>query len=183
MLEVVSPFEPEVIQRLKAGDQVMISGVIYTARDIAHKRMVRALEKGIMFDINGQTIYYMGASPTKPGEVIGAAGPTTSGRMDSYTPRLLAAGLRAMIGKGERSPAVKKAMIKYQAIYLATIGGAGALIARSIKKAEVIAYEDLKVGPIQRLEVENFPAIVINDIYGGDLYQEGKMKYQITITK
>ena len=130
------------------------------------------------FDIAGQTLYYMGPSPAKPGQVIGSAGPTTSGRMDIYTPRLLAAGLRAMIGKGSRSVAVKEAIKEYKAVYLAAIGGAGALIAKSIKKAEVVAYEDLGAEAILCLEVENFPAIVINDVYGGDLYQEGKAKYQ-----
>ena len=142
--------------------------------------MIQALDKGerLPFDLAGQTLYYMGPSPAKPGQVIGSAGPTTSGRMDVYTPRLLAAGLRAMIGKGGRSLAVKDAMKRYKAVYLAAIGGAGALIAKSIKKAEVVAYEDLGAEAIRCLEVEDFPAIVVNDIYGGDLYEEGKAKYQ-----
>ena len=158
----------------------MITGVIYTARDAAHKRMLETLEKGgkLPFEIKGQIIYYMGPSPTKPGQVIGSAGPTTSGRMDVYSPRLIEEGLKGMIGKGSRSVAVKEAIRKYKAVYLAAIGGAGALIAKSIKKAEVIAYEDLGAEAIQRLEVENFPATVINDIYGGDLYQEGQARYQ-----
>lgn len=180
IVHIASPLEPEVVEKLKAGDQVFISGTIYVARDAAHKRMVQALDKGdrLPFDIAGQTVYYMGPSPAKPGQVIGSAGPTTSGRMDVYTPRLLAAGLRAMIGKGGRSLAVKEAMKKYRAVYLAAIGGAGALITKSIKKAEVVAYDDLGAEAIRCLEVEDFPAIVVNDIYGGDLYEEGKAKYQ-----
>jgi fumarate hydratase subunit beta len=175
-----SPLELQVIEKLKAGDQVFITGTIYVARDAAHKRMTQALDKGerLPFELAGQTLYYMGPSPAKPGQVIGSAGPTTSGRMDTFTPRLLAAGLRAMIGKGSRSPQVKEAIKKHKAIYLAAIGGAGALIAKSIKKAEVVAYEDLGAEAIRRLEVEDFPAIVINDTYGGDLYEEGKARYQ-----
>ena len=180
IVHIASPLEPEVVEKLKAGDQIFISGTIYVARDAAHKRMVQALDKGerLPFDISGQTVYYMGPSPAKPGQVIGSAGPTTSGRMDVYTPRLLAAGLRAMIGKGGRSLAVKEAMKRYKAVYLAAIGGAGALITKSIKKAEVVAYDDLGAEAIRCLEVEDFPAIVVNDIYGGDLYEEGKAKYQ-----
>lgn len=180
MNNIISPLEPSVVEGLRAGDQVSISGIIYVARDAAHKRMIQSLDNGEEppTEIAGQTLYYMGPSPAKPGQVIGSAGPTTSGRMDIYTPRLLAAGLRAMIGKGKRSPEVKEAMVKHKAIYLAAVGGAGALIARSIKRAEVIAYEDLGAEAIRRLEVKDFPAIVINDIYGGDLYEEGKAKYQ-----
>ena len=181
-LHIISPVEPKAIEGLRAGDQVLISGVVYTARDAAHKRLFQALEKGepLPFDIRGQTIYYMGPSPARPGQVIGSAGPTTSGRMDIYTPRLLSAGLKAMIGKGSRSPEVKEAIKQYKAIYFAAVGGAGALIARSIKKVEVVVYEDLGAEAIRRLEVEDFPAIVINDIYGGDLYEEGKARYQKT---
>ena len=178
---IKSPLDEETINKLKAGDQVFISGVIYTARDAAHKRLVEALDKGekLPFDLANQTVYYMGPSPAKPGQVIGSAGPTTSGRMDSYAPRLMAAGLKGMIGKGNRSPAVKDAIKKYKAVYFAAIGGAGALISKSIKKAEVIAYEDLGAEAIRRLEVENFPVTVINDIYGSDLYEQGKAKYQV----
>ncbi|MBM3142227.1 MAG: Fe-S-containing hydro-lyase [Chloroflexi bacterium] len=180
-LNIKSPLDEETVKKLKAGDQVFITGVIYTARDAAHKRMVEALDKGkkLPFDITNQTIYYMGPTPAKPGQVIGSAGPTTSGRMDSYAPRLMAAGLKGMVGKGNRSQAVKDAMKKYKAVYFAAIGGAGALISKSIKKAEVIAYEDLGAEAIRRLEVDNFPATVINDIYGGDLYEQGKAKYQL----
>ena len=168
------------MERLTAGTRVLISGVIYTARDAAHQRLVQALDKGnrLPFDLNGQTLYYMGPSPAKPGQVIGSAGPTTASRMDAYTPRLIAAGIRAMIGKGSRSPEVKDAIKKYKAVYFATIGGAGALLAKSIKQVEVIAYEDLGTEAILRLNVENFPAIVANDIYGEDLFEQGKAKYR-----
>jgi fumarate hydratase subunit beta len=180
-LDIKSPLDEGAIKKLEAGDQVFITGVIYTARDAAHKRMVEALDKGekLPFDITNQTIYYMGPTPAKPGQAIGSAGPTTSGRMDSYAARLIAAGLKGMVGKGSRSQAVKDAMKKNKAIYFAAIGGAGALISKSIKKAEVIAYEDLGAEAVRRLEVENFPATVINDIYGGDLYEQGKAKYQV----
>jgi len=180
-LNIKTPLDEKTIKKLKAGDQVFITGVIYTARDAAHKRLIEALDKGekLPFDLTNQTVYYMGPSPAKPGQVIGSAGPTTSGRMDSYAPRLMAAGLKGMVGKGNRSQAVKDAIKKYKAVYFAAIGGAGALISKSIKKAEVIAYEELGAEAIRRLEVENFPATVINDIYGGDLYQQGKAKYQI----
>ncbi|MBM3119438.1 MAG: Fe-S-containing hydro-lyase [Chloroflexi bacterium] len=180
-LNIKSPLDEKTVEKLKAGDQVFITGVIYTARDAAHKRLVEALDKGekLPLDLTNQTVYYMGPSPAKPGQVIGSAGPTTSGRMDSYAPRLMAAGLKGMIGKGNRAQAVKDAMRKYKAVYFAAIGGAGALISKSIKKAEVIAYEELGAEAIRRLEVENFPATVINDIYGGDLYEQGKSKYQV----
>jgi len=180
-LNIKSPLDEKTIKKLKAGDQVFITGVIYAARDAAHKRMVETLDKGekLPLDLTNQTIYYMGPSPARPGQAIGSAGPTTSGRMDSYAPRLMAAGLKGMIGKGNRSQAVRDAMKEYKAVYLAAIGGAGALISKSIKKAEIIAYEDLGAEAIRRLEVENFPATVIDDIYGGDLYEQGKAKYQV----
>jgi len=177
--KITSPMSEDVIKGLKAGDQVLISGVVYVGRDAAHKRLVEALDRGdkLPFEVRGQTIYYMGPSPTKPGKVIGSAGPTTSGRMDAYTPRMLEAGLKAMIGKGLRSPEVKEAIKKHQAVYLASTGGAAALIAKSITKSQVIAYEELGPEAILRLEVKDFPAVVINDCHGGDLYQEGKAKY------
>ena len=170
----------ETLAGLKAGDNVLLSGIMYVGRDAAHKRMAETLERGepLPFDIKGQTIYYMGPSPAPPGRPIGAAGPTTSARMDTYTPRLLAAGLKAMIGKGVRSEEVREAMKKYAAVYLAAVGGAGALISRSIVKSEAIAYADLGPEAVLRLEVKDFPATVINDIHGGDLYIEGKAKYQ-----
>ena len=178
--KVTLPLTDEILKDLKAGDNILLTGVIYVARDAAHKRMVEALDQGkpLPFDIRGQTIYFMGPTPAKPGQPIGAAGPTTSGRMDIYSPRLIAEGLKGMIGKGMRSQAVKDAMKKYKAVYLAAIGGAGALISKSIKKAEVIAYEELGAEAIRRLEVADLPVTVINDIYGGDLYQEGKAKYR-----
>jgi len=179
--KVTLPLTDETLKELKAGDNVLLNGVIYVGRDAAHKRMVEALDQGkpLPFDIKGQTIYYMGPSPAKPGQPIGSAGPTTSGRMDSYSPRLMAEGLKGMIGKGMRSQAVKDAIKKYKAVYFAAIGGAGALISKSIKKSEVIAYEELGAEAVRRLDVEDFPVTVINDIYGGDLYQEGKARYQV----
>ncbi len=179
--KVTLPLTDETLKELRAGEQVFMTGAMYVARDAAHKRMVDALDRGepLPFDIKGQTLYYMGPAPAKPGQPIGSAGPTTSGRMDAYSPRLMAEGLKGMIGKGFRSQAVKDAIRKYGAVYLAAIGGAGALIAKSIKKSEVVAYEELGAEAIRRLEVENFPATVINDIYGGDLYEEGKAKYKV----
>ena len=178
--KILLPLTEATLKTLKAGDNVLLSGVLYVARDAAHRRMIEALDKGesLPFDIKGQTLYYMGPSPAPPGKVIGSAGPTTSTRMDAYTPRLLAAGLKGMIGKGVRSPAVKDAIKKYKAVYLAAVGGAGALISKTIIKSEVVAYPDLGPEAILRLEVKDFPATVINDIYGGDLYVEGKKKYK-----
>ena len=178
--KITSPIDAKTIERLTAGTRVLISGVIYTARDAAHQRLVQTLDKGerLPFDLNGQTLYYMGPSPAKPGQTIGSAGPTSSNRMDTYTPRLIAAGIRAMIGKGSRSLQVKEAIKKHKAIYFVTIGGAGALLAKSIKQAEVIAYEDLGTEAILRLNVENLPAIVANDIHGGDLFEQGKARYR-----
>ena len=175
------PLTDEQIKDLHAGDNVLLTGVLYVARDAAHKRLVETLDKGqpLPFDIKGQTVYYMGPSPAKPGQVIGAAGPTTSGRMDSFSPRLMEVGLKGMIGKGNRSQAVKDAIKKNKAVYFAAIGGAGALIAGVIRKSEVVAYEELGAEAIRKLEVEDFPVTVINDIYGNDLYQEGKAKYRV----
>ena len=177
---IALPLSDEAVADLRAGDDVLLSGTMYVGRDSAHKRIVEALDQGkpLPFDIKGQTIYYMGPSPAKPGHAIGSAGPTTSGRMDSYSPRLMAEGLRGMIGKGMRSAAVKEAMKTYRAVYFAAIGGAGALISKAIKKSDVIAYEELGAEALLRIEVADFPVIVINDIYGGDLYEEGKAKYK-----
>jgi len=176
------PLTDEVLRELRAGDNLLLSGVIYVARDAAHKRMVEALDRGqpLPFDIRGATVYYMGPTPARPGRVIGSAGPTTSGRMDAYAPRLMAEGLKGMIGKGLRSQAVKDAMVKYGAVYLGAIGGAGAVISRSIKKSEVVAYEELGAEAVRRLEVEDFPVTVVNDIHGGDLYEEGKARYRVS---
>jgi fumarate hydratase subunit beta len=179
--KVTLPLTDAIVQDLKAGENVLLTGTMYVARDAAHKRLADALEEGkpLPFDIRSQTIYFMGPSPAKPGQPIGSAGPTTSGRMDSYSPQLIAEGLKGMIGKGMRSQVVKDAMRQYQAVYFAAIGGTGALISRSIKKSEVIAYEELGTEAIRRLEVEDFPVTVINDVYGGDLYQEGKARYRV----
>ena len=161
-------------EELDTGDMVYISGDIYTARDAAHKRMYEALKRGesLPFDIKGQIIYYMGPSPARPGKVTGSAGPTTASRMDKYTPELLDLGLAGMIGKGRRTEEVKEAVIRNKAIYLAAIGGAGALLSKCIKHSEIIAYEDLGTEAIRRLMVENFPAIVVLDAKGGDLYAD-----------
>jgi len=182
--KITSPFSDKTIADLKAGDQVLISGVMYVGRDAAHKRLVDALNKGdkLPFDVKGQVIYYMGPSPTKPGKIIGSSGPTTSGRMDAYTPRMLEAGLKGMVGKGLRTKDVKDAIKKYKAVYLASVGGAAALIAKRIVKSEIIAYEELGPEALLRVEVKDFPAIVINDMYGGDLYEEGKAKYRKQIS-
>jgi fumarate hydratase subunit beta len=178
-MKITTPLTDAVVEQLHAGDAVEITGTIYVARDAAHKRMVEALERGekLPVDLRGQIVYYMGPSPTKPGQVIGSAGPTTSGRMDAYTPRLLEIGLKGMIGKGLRAQPVLDAMKKYKAVYFAATGGAAALIAQRIKKAQVIAYEDLGAEALQELEVEDFPVIVVNDMYGGDAYEEGKKRY------
>lgn len=181
--EINLPLSQEVIESLETGDQVLLSGVLYTARDAAHKRMVETLQGGgkLPFDVSGQVIYYVGPSPAKPGSVIGSAGPTTSGRMDIYAPYLFAEGLKGMIGKGSRSMDVRKAMREHGVVYFAAIGGAGALISGTIKKAEVIAYEDLGPEALRRIEVEKLPVIVVNDIRGGDLYQEGMKRYRKAI--
>ena len=178
---VTLPLTDKTLKDLKAGEDVLLTGVMYVGRDAAHKRMIEALDQGkpLPFDIRGQTIYFMGPSPAKPGKPIGSAGPTTSGRMDSYSPRLIAEGLKGMIGKGMRSQVVKDAMKKHKAVYFATIGGAGALISKSIKNSEVIAYNELGAEAIRRLEVEDFPATVINDIHGRDFYHEEKAKYRM----
>jgi fumarate hydratase subunit beta len=179
-VRITSPLDAKTVRELRAGTPVLISGLIYTARDAAHRRLIEALENGerLPFPLKGQTIYYTGPSPARPGRIIGSAGPTTSARMDMYTPRLLAAGMRAMIGKGNRSPEVREAIQKYKAVYFVAIGGAGALLSQSIKKVELVAYEDLGTEAIRLLTVENFPAIVANDIYGEDLFEQGKAKYR-----
>lgn len=179
-LKITTPLTDDIIEKLHAGDRVTITGTIYVARDAAHKRMIEALDRGdpLPFDPRGQIIYYMAPSPAKPGTSIGSAGPTTSYRMDPYAPRLMEVGLKAMIGKGNRSSGVREAMQHYKAVYLAAIGGAGALIAKSIKYAEVIAYDDLGTEAVRRLRVEDFPAIVVNDIHGGDAYEDGRKKYK-----
>jgi fumarate hydratase subunit beta len=174
------PLTEATIAGLKTGDSVLLSGVMYVARDAAHKRMVESLDRGesLPFDIKGQTIYYMGPSPAPPGRVIGAAGPTTSARLDPFTPRLLVEGLKGIIGKGVRSGEVREALKKHKAVYFAAVGGAGALLSKAIVKSDIIAYEELGPEAVLRIEVNDFPVTVINDIYGGDLYEEGKKKYR-----
>jgi fumarate hydratase subunit beta len=183
VVNVKTPLDEKTVESLEAGDQVFITGVIYSARDSAHKRLVEALDRKekLPLELKNQIIYYMGPAPAKPGHAEGSAGPTTSGRMDPYSVRLMAEGLKGMIGKGNRKQPVKDAMKKYKAVYFAAIGGAGALISKSIKKSEVIAYDDLGAESIRRLEVENFPATVINDVHGADLYEQGKAKYQVKV--
>ncbi len=177
--KIATPLTDKVIASLHTGDKVFITGVIYTARDAAHKRLIELIEKGeeLPFDIQGQIIYYVGPTPPRPGTPIGSAGPTTSGRMDAYAPSLIERGLRGMIGKGQRSQNVKDAMRKYKAVYLGATGGAGALLSKCIKKSEIIAFADLGPEAIHRLEVADFPVRVINDIYGKDLYEEGVKRY------
>lgn len=178
-MKLTTPLSDEILEKLHAGDNVEITGTIYVGRDAAHKRLVEALDRGekLPADLKGQVIYYMGPSPTKPGQVIGSAGPTTSGRMDRYAPRLMEIGLKGMIGKGLRLPPVKEAMKKYKAVYFAATGGAAALISQRIKQAKVIAYDDLGAEALQELQVEDFPVIVVNDIFGGDAYEDGKKQY------
>jgi len=181
-IKIKTPIEDDkVLEGLKAGDQVLITGTLYTARDAAHKRLVELLDAGkpLPIDIKGQMIYYVGPTPAKPGKVIGSAGPTTSGRMDAYAPKLIAIGLKGMIGKGSRQKEVIEAMKKHKCVYLAAIGGAAALISQRIKKSEVVAYEELGAEAICRIEVEDFPVVVVNDIYGNDLYEQGRKQYQI----
>ena len=179
-IRIHTPLTDEIVEKLRIGDKVLVSGFIYTGRDAAHKRLVELVDKGrpLPFDIEGQIIYYVGPTPPKPGKIIGSAGPTSSYRMDPYAPVLMAKGLKGMIGKGSRGKEVIDAMKQYKAVYLAATGGAGALISKKIKKAEVVAYEDLGPEAIRRLEVEDFPAIVVNDIYGHDLYEQGKKAYK-----
>ena len=174
-----APLSAEDAKELNAGDYVYITGTIYTARDAAHKRMYEALERGekLPLDMENNIIYYMGPSPAREGRPIGSAGPTTASRMDKYAPTLLDLGLKGMIGKGKRSDAVKDAIVRNGAVYFAAVGGAGALLAQSIKSSEVIAYDDLGTEAIRKLEVENFPVIVVIDAKGNDLYQSAIKKF------
>ncbi|MCR4886387.1 MAG: Fe-S-containing hydro-lyase [Clostridiales bacterium] len=174
------PLSKEDVQSLRAGDTVYLTGPMLTGRDAAHKRLIQLLDEGkpLPVDIRGQTIYYVGPAPASPGHAVGSAGPTTSGRMDAYTPRLLALGLNCMIGKGRRSEAVKQAMRTYGAVYLGAVGGAAALIARCIVSSEVLAYPDLGTEAIHRFMVRDFPAVVLMDAHGGDLYVSGPEQYR-----
>jgi fumarate hydratase subunit beta len=180
LIRLKPPLSDEDVERLKIGDRVLINGMIYTGRDAAHKRLFDLLKEGrdLPFDIAGQIIYYVGPVPAKPGQVLGSAGPTTSYRMDAYSPSLMERGLKGMIGKGMRSETVKEAMKKHKAVYFAATGGSGALLAKRVKKAEIVAYEDLGPEAIRRLEVEDLPVIVVNDVWGNDLYIEGEKRYR-----
>ncbi|MCR4990320.1 MAG: Fe-S-containing hydro-lyase [Lachnospiraceae bacterium] len=179
-IHISAPLKEEEIKKLHAGDMVYISGTVYTARDAAHKRMEEALDsnKELPFDVRNNMIYYLGPSPARPSCVIGSAGPTTSSRMDKYTPRLLSMGLKGMIGKGKRSAEVKKAVVENKAVYFAAIGGAGALLSKAIVSSEVIAYEDLGTEAVRKLEVRDLPAIVVIDPEGNDLYETAVDAYK-----
>lgn len=177
--KIATPLTEDITKTLKAGDSILLSGIIYTARDAAHGRLINLLdeEKDLPLNINSEIIYYVGPTPEKPGEVIGSAGPTTSYRMDSYAPRLLDLGLKGMIGKGARSEEVITAIKRNNAIYFGAIGGAGALISKCIKSSEVIAYDDLGAEAIRKLEVKDMPLVVIMDTEGNNLYEIGKKAY------
>jgi fumarate hydratase subunit beta len=181
VVRLQTPLVSEQIEKLRAGDSVLLSGVVYTARDAAHARLIELLKRGepLPVDLKGQVIYYVGPTPAKPGQVIGSAGPTTAGRMDSYTPALLEAGLKGMIGKGQRSQSVIDAIVEHKAVYFAATGGAAALLAKRVVSCEVVAYEDLGCEAIHRLEVRDLPLIVINDCFGGDFYRENQARYAV----
>ena len=174
------PLREQDIEELKAGDYVYLTGTIYTARDAAHKRMYDSMKKGeaLPIELKGNVLYYLGPSPAREGQVIGSAGPTTSSRMDKYTPDMLDAGLKGMVGKGKRSPEVIEAMKRNQAVYFAAVGGAGALLSKCIKEAEVVAYEDLGTEAIRRLYIENLPVIVVIDKEGNNLYETAPVAYR-----
>ncbi len=175
-----TPLKEGELISLRAGDKVLLGGLIYTGRDAAHKRLLRLLEKGkdLPFDVKGQVIYYVGPSPAKPGTPIGSCGPTTSYRMDPYAPILMKIGLKGMIGKGPRGKEVVEAMKRYKAVYFAAVGGVAALIARSVRSSRIVAYADLGTEAVRVLEVKDFPVIVANDVLGNDLYEEGIKKYR-----
>ena len=176
---ITLPLTREEARTIKSGEQLLLSGVIYTARDAAHKRLCELVEKGepLPFDLTGSAIYYVGPTPERPGQVIGSAGPTTSGRMDAMSPRLLDLGNKIMIGKGKRDDTVKAAVVRNGAVYLAALGGAGALMAKSVQTLEVIAWPDLGCEAVRRLTVKDMPLTVILDAHGGDLYQSGPTAY------
>lgn len=179
-MKITTPLNTAAARKLRAGDVVEISGILYTARDAAHKKMIEALAEGnpLPIDLRDQIIYYVGPCPAKPGEIIGSCGPTTSGRMDAYAPELIRLGLRGMIGKGERLPSVYEAMQQFGAVYFGATGGAGALLAECVQSVEEIAYPELMSESLKKLVVKDFPAIVIADCAGNNLYQMGKAKYQ-----
>ena len=177
--KLTTPCTSEDLAQLRAGDTILLSGIVYTARDAAHKRMCEALAAGqtLPFSLEGSAIYYVGPTPEKPGQVIGSAGPTTSGRMDAYSPRLLDLGNKIMIGKGKRDAAVKEAVVRNGAVYVAALGGAGALMCQCVQSLEVIAWPDLGCEAVRRLEVKDMPLTVILDSHGGDLYESGPADY------
>ena len=179
-VELTTPLTTEVVEELHCGQRVLLNGVIYTARDAAHKKLAECLKQGreLPFALAGQVIYYVGPAPARPGRVIGSAGPTTSGRMDLYTPQLYAGGIKATIGKGRRSPAVREAMRQHKGVYLAAVGGAAALIAQCIRASKVIAFPELGPEAVYALTVRDFPAIVVNDVHGRDLYEESVKQYR-----
>lgn len=183
IIRIHTPLTREIARSLRIGDQVLITGTILAARDAAHKRLCDALERGekLPVDLKNQIVYYVGPTPARPGQAIGAAGPTTAGRMDRYAPRLLAEGLTGMIGKGNRATGVFKAMNEYGAAYFAAVGGAGALLSRRIKRYTVLAYPELGAEALAALEVEDFPAIVVGDAHGGDFYREGPLPYAVSM--
>ena len=182
MRSLHTPLTEEICTSLRAGDRVLLTGEVYTARDAAHRRICEAMDTGkpLPFTLDGAIIFYAGPTPAKPGTTIGSIGPTTSGRMDLFTLRLLAQGLKGMIGKGNRSAAVREAIVAHRAVYFAATGGAAALISQSIKKSEIVAYPELGAEAVLRLEVVDFPATVVNDMYGGDAYEQGKERYRRT---
>lgn len=177
---ITTPLTDELVESLHAGDRLLITGTLYTARDAAHKQLAELIDKGepLPIDLKGQIIYFVGPTPARPGEVIGSAGPTTSGRMDAYSPKLLDLGLKGMIGKGSRNEAVRESLKRNKAVYMAATGGAAALLAQRITAAKVVAYEDLGPEAIRELRVKEFPVVVINDMYGADLYAEGRKKFE-----
>jgi len=179
-IRISTPLSDQVIAGLKAGDRVLLSGVVYTARDAAHKRLVESLLAGraLPLPLSGQVIYYAGPAPTRPGQIIGPAGPTTASRMDSFTLPLLDAGLKGMVGKGNRSPEVRQAIVNHRAVYLVAVGGAAALISQRIVKMDLVAYEDLGTEAIYRLEILDVPLVVANDMFGGDLFEQGMAAYR-----
>ncbi|MCS7295582.1 MAG: Fe-S-containing hydro-lyase [Chloroflexota bacterium] len=179
-IRLETPLTDDDVARLRIGDHVRFNGVIYTARDAAHKRLIELMQRGeqLPIDLRGQVLYYVGPTPPRPGQVIGSAGPTTAMRLDPYTPAMLELGVKAIIGKGGRGPEVREALKRHRAIYCIAVGGTGALLSQHIKRAEVIAFEDLGTEAIRRLEVEDFPAIVVNDVEGRDLLEEGRKQYR-----
>lgn len=178
-IEITTPFTDDIIKSLKAGNMVYISGIVYTARDAAHKKMCELLDRGetMPFNFNGAAIYYAGPCPPKPGKPIGSVGPTTSGRMDLYTPKLIEQGLKVMIGKGLRNKEVVESIVKHNGIYFAAIGGAAALMGKCVEKAEIIAYEELGTEAVRQLIVNKLPVIVAIDSYGNNMYEEGRKEY------